>query len=43
MHLATSTDGYTWTTNSTVIGLGGTSCVVETADGTLWIYYVNSN
>jgi hypothetical protein len=43
IHLATSSDGTIWTTNSIVIGLGGTSCVIETADGTLWIYYVNSN
>ena len=41
IHLATSTDGYTWTTDPTVIVYGGTSCVVETADGTLYLYYVN--
>jgi hypothetical protein len=39
IHLATSADGYAWTTNPTVIGYGGTSCVVETADGTLYIYF----
>jgi len=41
IHLATSQDGLTWTTSATVIGYGGTSCVVETPDGTLYIYYVN--
>ncbi len=41
VHLATSADGFNWTTNPTIIGYGGTSCVVETEDGTLYIYYVN--
>ncbi len=41
IHLATSTDGFNWTTNPTVIVYGGTSCIVETEDGTLYIYYVN--
>ncbi len=41
IHLATSVDGFNWTANPTIIGYGGTSCVVETADGTLLIYYVN--
>jgi hypothetical protein len=39
IHLATSTDGFNWTPNPTIIGYGGTSCVVEMADGTLLIYY----
>jgi hypothetical protein len=39
IYLATSTDGFTWTTNPTIIGYGGTSCVVEGADGTLYLYY----
>jgi hypothetical protein len=39
IHLATSVDGYNWISNPAVIGAGGTSCVVEAADGTLYIYY----
>jgi hypothetical protein len=39
IHLATSADGYNWISNPAVIGAGGTSCVVEAADGTLYIYY----
>jgi hypothetical protein len=39
IHLATSTDGLNWTANPTIIGYGGTSCVVELPDGTLLIYY----
>lgn len=42
-HLATSTDGYNWTANPTVIGFGGTSCAVEMPDATLYVYYVNGN
>jgi hypothetical protein len=41
IHLAASTDAFNWTANPTVIGYGGTSCVVETPGGTLLIYYVN--
>jgi len=41
--LATSADGFEWTVNPTVIGLGGTSCAVEMPDGTLYVYYVNGN
>jgi hypothetical protein len=41
MRLATSTDGYDWITNPTVIGYGGTSCIVELADGTLVLHYVD--
>ena len=41
--LATSTDGFNWTVNPTVIGYGGTSCVVEMPDGALYVYYVNGN
>jgi hypothetical protein len=41
IRLATSTDAFNWTVNPTVIGLGSTSCIVEAADGTLFIYYVN--
>lgn len=41
IHLATSADGYNWITNPAIIGYGGTSCVVEMGDGTLYIYYVN--
>jgi hypothetical protein len=39
IHLATSTDGFTWTPDPEIIGYGGTSCVVEAPDGTLFIYY----
>jgi len=41
IHLATSMDAFNWTANSTIVGYGGTSCIVETAGGTLLIYYVN--
>ena len=41
IHLATSTDALNWTPNSRIIGYGGTSCVVEMPDGTLYIYLVN--
>jgi hypothetical protein len=41
IHLATSTDGYNWTTNLATIANGGTSALVETPDGTLFIYYGN--
>jgi len=39
IHLATSADGFNWTANPTIIGYGGTSCVVEASDGTLYLYY----
>jgi hypothetical protein len=39
IHLATSADGFNWAPDPTVIGYGGTSCVVEAPDGTLYIYY----
>jgi hypothetical protein len=39
IHLATSTDGFNWIANPKVIEYGGTSCVVEMPDGTLYIYY----
>jgi len=41
IRLATSTDGFNWVVNPAVIGYGGTSCIVETPDGRLLIYYVN--
>jgi hypothetical protein len=41
VRLATSADALTWTVDPRVIGYGGTSCIVQTADGTLFIYYVN--
>jgi hypothetical protein len=43
IRLATSMDGFLWTVKPKVIGYGGTSCVVEMPDGTLYIYYVNDN
>jgi hypothetical protein len=43
IHLATSTDGYNWASNHAIIGAGGTSCIVEAADGTLYIYYGEPN
>lgn len=39
IHLATSADGFNWTSNPTVIEHGGTTCVIEAADGTLYIYF----
>jgi hypothetical protein len=41
LRLATSMDALNWTVDPRVIGYGGTSCVVQMADGTLFIYYVN--
>jgi hypothetical protein len=41
LRLATSVDALNWTADPRVIGYGGTSCIVQTADGTLFIYYVN--
>ena len=37
--LATSVDGFSWTVNTKVFAEGGTSCLVERADGTLFFYY----
>ncbi len=37
--LATSDDGFTWTVKPAVFVEGGTSSLVETADGTLYFYY----
>jgi hypothetical protein len=37
--LARSDDGLTWAVDPTVFAEGGTSCLVETADGTLFFYY----
>jgi hypothetical protein len=37
--LATSDDGFTWTVNPKVFAEGGTSCLVESSDGTLFFYY----
>ncbi len=39
IHLAASKDGFTWVTDPKIIVYGGTSCVVEAPDGTLFIYY----
>jgi hypothetical protein len=41
IRLATSSDGFNWTVDPEVIGYGGTCCVVEMPDGTLYVYYVN--
>jgi hypothetical protein len=41
IHLATSPDGFNWTSSDKVIGLGGTSALVQAPDGTLFIYFVN--
>jgi hypothetical protein len=43
MHLATSADGFNWTADPRIIGYGGTACIVEMPDGTLYIYFVNGN
>lgn len=40
-HLATSADGFTWVASPAVVALGGMPGVVETADGTLYMYYVD--
>jgi hypothetical protein len=39
LRLAASVDSLNWTVDPRVIGYGGTSCIVETADRTLFIYY----
>ena len=39
IHLATSANGYDWIADPRISGYGGTSCVVEAPDGTLFIYY----
>jgi hypothetical protein len=41
LRLATSANALNWTADPRVIGYGGTSCIVQTANGTLFIYYVN--
>jgi hypothetical protein len=41
LRLASSADALNWTADPRVIGYGGTSCIVETGDGTLFIYYVD--
>jgi hypothetical protein len=41
IHLATSADGLNWAPNPAIIGYGGTSCIVEMPDGTLFVYFVN--
>jgi hypothetical protein len=41
LRLATSADALNWTADPRVIGHGGTSCIVQAADGTLFIYYVD--
>ncbi len=41
IHLASSTDATTWITNPTPIGHGGVAALVEAADGTLFVYFVD--
>jgi hypothetical protein len=41
LRLATSADSLNWTADPAVIGYGGTSCIVQMADGTLFVYYVD--
>lgn len=41
IHLAASQDGYSWKINPATIGQGSVPGLVETADGSLYIYYVN--
>jgi alpha-N-arabinofuranosidase len=43
VYLATSTDGYTWTTGTSPIVKGSVPSIVELADGTLLLYYVDFN
>jgi hypothetical protein len=38
IHLATSGDGINWAPDPKIIGYGGTACIVEMLDGTLYIY-----
>ncbi len=37
--LATSQDGFSWKVNPSVFAVGGTSCLVQRSDGTLFFYY----
>jgi hypothetical protein len=41
IHLASSSDGFNWTEIPGIIGHGGVPGLVEAADGTLFIYYVD--
>ena len=43
VYLATSADGYTWTTGTSPIVKGSVPSIVELADGTLLLYYVDFN
>jgi hypothetical protein len=40
IHVARSADTLNWAADPTIIGYGGTSCIVEAPDGTLYLYYV---
>jgi hypothetical protein len=43
IRIASSADGFTWTVNPTLITYGSVPGLVETADGTLYIYYVDAS
>jgi len=43
VHLASSPDSLNWTANPAPIALGSVPGLVETADGTLYIYYVDAS
>lgn len=43
IHIASSADGFNWTVNPGPIGYGSVPGLVETADGTLDIYYVDAS
>jgi hypothetical protein len=41
IHLATSKNGYDWIIDPRIIGYGGTCCLIQAANGTLFIYNAN--
>ncbi len=43
IRIASSADGFTWTVDPTPIAYGSVPGLVETADGTLYIYYVDAS
>jgi hypothetical protein len=43
MYIAQSNDGYYWTVQSTPIAYGNVPGLVEAADGTLYVYYVDAS
>jgi hypothetical protein len=43
IHIASSADAVNWTANATPIAYGSVPALVETADGTLYVYYVDAS